>query len=198
MAAPGSYQVSLSMSVNSVLTELVPPQPFKTVALDNTTLPAKDRRELVTFQTKAAELYRIVQGTINATDDLARRLEYIRQALHNTPGAPKSLIEKARAMQKELQPILIAFNGDQTIRRRNENPPTSLSSRLRTLAYTHRNSTADMTQTEKDAYQIISEEFTPWYQKVKKLIEVDLKELEASLEDIKAPWTPGRLPVWGK
>jgi photosystem II stability/assembly factor-like uncharacterized protein len=196
LAAPGNYKVSMAISVNGALTELVPPQEFKTVALDNNTLPAKDRMELVTFQTKAAELYRVVQGTMNAANDLAERIEYIRQALHNTPVAQHDLIEKAKSMKAELEPILIAFNGDHTISRRNENPPTSLSSRLRTMAYTHRRSTSDMTQTEKDAYKIVEEEFSPFYNKLKKLIEVDLAELEKSLEEVKAPWTPGRLPKW--
>jgi len=64
------------------------------------------------------------------------------------------------------------------------------------MAFTHRRSTAEITQTEKDAYKIVKEEFTPLYAKLKKLLAVDVKELEKSLEEIKAPWTPGRLPVW--
>ena len=133
---------------------------------------------------------------MNAANDLSERIAYVRQALHNTPGAPLELVEKAKAMQTELDPILIDFFGDRTISSRNENPPTSLSSRLRTLAYTHSGSTADVTQTERDAYTIIKDEFTPLYTKLKKLMEVDLVELENSLEEIKAPWTPGRLPKW--
>ena len=196
LLAPGTYKVSLSQSVNGDLTELVQPQEFKTVALDNSSLPVSDRSILVTFQTKAAELYRVVQGTMNAANDLKKRFEHIKQAIHNTPNAPAELMQREKAMEADLNSILIIFNGDRTISRRNENPPTSLSSRLRTMAYTHRRSTSEITQTEKDAYQIIKEEFTPLYGKLKKLVEKDLKELEKSLEEIKAPWTPGRLPVW--
>jgi len=196
MAAPGNYKVAMAMSVNGMLTELVPPQEFKTMALDNTSLPVQDRIALISFQTEAAELYRVVQGTMNAANDLSERIAYIRQALHNTPGAPIALIDRAKSMKAELDPILIDFFGDRTISRRNENPPTSLSSRLRTMAYTHRRSTSDATQTEKDAYEIVKQEFTPLYAKLKKLIEVDLVELENSLEEVKAPWTPGRLPKW--
>jgi len=196
MASPGTYNVSMAISVNGELTELVEPQEFKTVALDNTTLPAKDKQALVTFQAEAAELYRVVQGTIDAAEDLAKRIEYIKQALLATTGIEPELMNKAKNMEAQLDTVLIAFNGDRTISQRNENPPTSLSSRLRTMAYTHRRSTSDVTQTEKDAYDIIKEEFTPLYSKLKKLIEVDLKELEWSMEEMKAPWTPGRLPKW--
>ncbi len=198
MAAPGTYNVSMSLSVNGKLSELVPPQEFKTVALDNTTLPAKDRMALVTFQAESAELYRIVQGTINAANDLDERIQYLKQALHQTPEASAELMTRAKSIETELGEILIIFNGDRTIRRRNENPPTSLSSRLRTLAYTHYGSTSDITQTEKDAYSIIKEEFTPLYQKLKKLMEVDVPALENDMEKVKAPWTPGRLPEWNE
>jgi hypothetical protein len=105
-------------------------------------------------------------------------------------------MDKIRKMETELSEILIAFNGDRTISRRNENPPTSLSRRLRTLIYTHSRSTADVTQTERDAYHIIEEEFTPLYNRVKNLIEIDLKELESAMEAARVPWTPGRLPKW--
>ncbi|OQX87439.1 glycosyl hydrolase [candidate division KSB1 bacterium 4484_87] len=198
LAAPGQYKVSLSISVNGKLTELVPPQNFKTVALDNTTLPAKDRMDLVAFGTKAAELYRIVQGTISATQELAERIEYIKQAIHNTPVPDAQHMAEARALKASVDSLLIKFTGDRTISRRSENPPTSLSSRLWTMAYRHRRSTSDITTTEKDAYKIIKEEFTPLYQKVKEIYEISLPALEKKLEKIKAPWTPGRLPVWGE
>ena len=151
---------------------------------------------LVTFQTEAAELYRIVQGTIQTASDLSTRIAYIKQALHTTPAAPHELMEKALAMEKELREILIAFNGDRTISRRNENPPTSLSRRLRTVSRTHSRSTSDITQTERDAYKIIEEEFTPLYNRLKKMIELDIKQLESDMEEAGVPWTPGRLPKW--
>ena len=196
MIAPGTYQVSMALSGNGVLTELVPPQQFKTMPLDNTTLPARDKQALVTFQAEAAELYRVIQGTIDAAEDLAKRIQFIKQALHGTPDAASDLVKKARTMEAELDAMLITFNGDRTISRRSENPPTSLSSRLRTMAYTHRGSTSEITQTEKDAYDILKDEFTPLYKKLKNMIEVDLVELEKGLEAVKAPWTPGRLPKW--
>ena len=196
MAAPGNYKVSITLSENGTLKELVAPTEFKTVALDNTTLPAKDRRVLLTFQTEAAELLRVVRGTMNAASELAKRLEHIKQAIHNSPQGTPELMGKAKSLEAELASIQIAFNGDRTIRRRNENPPTSISSRLWTMAYTHRRSTAEITQTEKDAYEIIKAEFSPLYKKLKTLIEVDIVALEKALEQINAPWTPGRLPVW--
>ncbi|HDL17516.1 MAG TPA: glycosyl hydrolase [Bacteroidetes bacterium] len=196
LVLPGKYTVSLSQSVNGVLTELVPPQQFNVVPLQNTALPAANRKELVAFQKKAAELYRVVQGTDNAASELATRIQYIRQALLNTPSAPPGLDEKAKAMESELNTIFIKLNGDRTISKHSENPPTSISSRLRTMAFMHSRSTSELTQTEKDAYEIVKAEFTPLYAQIKKMLAVDVVALEKQMEKAKAPWTPGRLPEW--
>ena len=198
LVMPGTYTVAVSQCVRGEMTGLVPATPFKVVPLHNTTLPAPDREALFAFQQKAAELYRVVDGCISAAGDLKERIAYIRQASHATPGAPADIMKKAKKLEDELGAMLIAFNGDRTISRRNENPPTSISGRLRTMAYTHFSSLSEITQTEKDAYRIVKEEFAQYYDRLKEMIEVDAVALEEALEAAKAPWTPGRLPVFEK
>jgi len=56
-------------------------------------------------------------------------------------------------------------------------------------------STSEPTQTAKQAYSIIAEEFVPELDKLRKL-DTDLIEIENNLEAVKAPWTPGRIPDW--
>ena len=48
----------------------------------------------------------------------------------------------------------------------------------------------------RDNYDRIVEKFDPVYAKVKALMEVDIKAIEAELEKYGAPYTPGRLPDW--
>jgi hypothetical protein len=196
MVMPGTYMVSLSQIVNGESVQLTEPQPFQAVVLDLATLPAQDRQALVTFQLEAAELARVVQGTIRAANELNTRIQHLKQAIHRTPAADNSLMEHARSMESKLREIRIALEGDPAIRRRNENPPTSISSRLRTLAYTHSRSTSPVTQTEKDACTILKEAFHPLYQQLRSLMEKDLPLLEKNLEEARGPWTPGRLPIW--
>ena len=59
-------------------------------------------------------------------------------------------------------------------------------------------STSAPTQTQRNAYEIVAEEFSPILQSVKKLSEEDVKEIEKKLEEIGAPYTPGRVPEWKK
>jgi hypothetical protein len=57
-------------------------------------------------------------------------------------------------------------------------------------------STSKPTQTVQDAYDIANAEFTTELQKLRALVEVDLKNLEQAAEAAGAPWTSGRVPEW--
>jgi hypothetical protein len=58
--------------------------------------------------------------------------------------------------------------------------------------------TSAPTQTQRDSYKTASEEFEPLLDHIKRLLEVDLKNLESDMERHAAPWTPGRVPGWNK
>ena len=198
LALPGNYSVKMGKCVDGIYTELAGPQNFKAVVLENTTLPAKDRKAMVEFQKKAGELSRAVQGVMRAANDLAQRIDLIKEALHQTPSAPSELMNKARAIEGQTNEIIRALRGDRTISRRYGNQPPSISGRVNTVAWSLWRSTSAPTQTMKEQYKIAAEEFEPQVAKLKKLIEVDLKKLEESMEKAGAPWTPGRIPKWKK
>ncbi|MFO7979278.1 MAG: hypothetical protein R6V00_00410 [Candidatus Aminicenantes bacterium] len=40
------------------------------------------------------------------------------------------------------------------------------------------------------------DEFSPIYQQLKTIIEQDVKNIEQKLDEMGAPYTPGRLPDW--
>ena len=122
----------------------------------------------------------------------------IKQALINTPDAPNELMVKADGLSIKLQDIWLKFNRDSDHPSVEETPPSpvTFNERLGTLAYTHFRSTSGITQNERNAYDILMEEFPPVLNQIKKLYNEDLKSLEAELEKYNAPWTPGRIPDW--
>jgi len=189
---PGNYQVSLSKSVRGEVTELAGPVEFKVVPLNNTAIPVTNarRKEIVDFQKKAAVLSAKVQGTLFAVNEYVNHVESIRQVLFNTPGSDVELMNRANGLKKELDAILMVFNGDRTISSRSENPPTGLMTRVRGMSSRSFN---NLTQTSIDAYDIVQEEFGPVHATAKK-INSDLKTLESDLESAGIPWTPGRFP----
>jgi hypothetical protein len=64
---------------------------------------------------------------------------------------------------------------------------------LNAILETHWQSTSGVTQTQKDNYAILLDEFSPLLEESKK-INSEMKILEKTLEELHAPWTPGRIP----
>ena len=48
----------------------------------------------------------------------------------------------------------------------------------------------------EDNYTIAAEEFSGQLAKLRKVVDVDLRDLEKQMEAAGAPLTPGRLPEW--
>ncbi len=111
LVMPGKYKVGLEQSLNGVVSKLADPVEFNVVELKNTTLPAPDRKELVEFQTKVAELARNMEGTTNFAGELTKQTETILQTLYQWSGATAELIEKTKKVRKELDDINFLFSG---------------------------------------------------------------------------------------
>jgi len=94
--------------------------------------------------------------------------------------------------------ILWKFNGQRPKASREENRPAppSINERLRSIVWIHYRSTGGITQTQRDQFDILKEEFPPVLEALKVIYETSLPEIERELEEIGAPYTPGRIPVW--
>lgn len=121
----GKYKVSMSMYAKGEIKKLVSSLEFIVKPLDNTTLPAPDRKALVDFRRKVSEITRVMIGAINFNEELIEKVNYLKQAIISTPLASNELL----------------------------------------------------------------------IEKLKKIATVDIKNLEGKLEEVKAPWTLGRIPV---
>jgi hypothetical protein len=200
MVMPGKYFVSLSQFVRGEITELVGPTPFEAVVLNNTTLPAKDREELVTFQKKVSELTRAMEGARRQASELVNMTRTIRQTLQQMPDASPALVQKVVDLEMELDEILWTFQGQQPKASDEENWPAQLplNDRLSSILAPHWSSTSAVTQTQKDVYAILMEEFPPLLETIRRINDVDMRAVEAELNQLGAPWTPGRVPEWNR
>lgn len=152
---------------------------------------------MVAFQKKAAELAKTTYGAQRVVEDLVKRTESIKQALNNTASAPFSLLTKANQISDELDKILITIRGiEGRGASAEENPPApvTLNSRLSTMLFTSYSTTTNLTKNQKVAYETLYDEIQPIIDKLKKIIDVDLKAIESEMDKLNVPWTPGRIP----
>jgi photosystem II stability/assembly factor-like uncharacterized protein len=198
LAMPGTYKVTLAKRVGGVTTDVAGPVTFTVTAEGVQQMVPTDRAALVEFQRKVARLQGAVNGALEVATSTDQRLNVIKRALEETPGANiEKLRETVRGLEPRLDAILLALRGDNVARSHNEPSMTiGISERVGTIAGEMRLSTARPTQTQMDSYKVAAEEFAPVLEKLRALVTVDLANLEKQLEAIGAPHTPGRIPDW--
>jgi len=200
LVMPGKYSVTLSQVAGGEENFLAGPEEFVARPLNNTTLPAEDREQLVAFQNEVSELSRTVRGTQRLADDLLKNIQYIKQAIINTPMATPEMMNKASEIETQLKEIQWKFSGQRPKASREENwpAPPSINERLNTITGSHWRSTSAVTQTEYEQFTILEEELPSVIEDLRIIAEQDLKQLQEQLDQVGAPWTPGRIPEMKK
>jgi photosystem II stability/assembly factor-like uncharacterized protein len=196
LAAPGTYKVTLAKRVDGKVTPLSEVRSFEAAPLASATLPVKDRQALLAFERKTARLQRAVMGAVRSADEARNRLDNLKKALLDTPGADPRLGEEARALEGRLRDLQQSLSGDPVKGARNEPVPPSVQDRVQQVVGGHWTATSDATQTHRRNYEIAASQFAPVLERLRALVEGDLKRLEEKAEAAGAPWTPGRVPQW--
>ncbi|HSB60733.1 MAG TPA: glycosyl hydrolase, partial [Vicinamibacteria bacterium] len=196
LVVPGAYTVSFAGRVDGVPAPFGSPQRFEVAPLSLASLPAPDRGELLGFQKKTARLQRAVLGAIEAAQEAQDRLKHVKKALLDTPAADPKLEADARAIEGRLDDVLVALRGDEVMRARNEPVPLAIADRVAAIVTGQWTSTSGITGTNREAYRIAAEAFAGELEKLRALVEGDLRGLAEAMESAGAPWTPGRVPAW--
>lgn len=198
LAAPGTYKVSIAKRVDGVTTSLGEPQSFSTAPLMQGSLPAPDFAAMQDFQRKTSNLQRAALGAADAADDAINDLNVLKKAIEDAPAADIKLRDETDTLLNQIKDLQIALNGDPVRRRAQEPDPPSLVERVQQVAQGHWTTTAAPTGTQKQNYEKVASEFGDVLEKLRKLIDTDLKNLEDRAEAAGAPHTPGRVPKWSK
>lgn len=198
MAEPGNYFVSMAISEKGAIKELAKPQKFAVKALNNTSLPAPNRKELADFQKMLAEKIKAAQAAVSYTRELKANVLTAKQTIVDLPTANPELMKTIQQLESEINNILYAFEGPEADASFEEIPPHELAvlPRMSYLMRAHSNSTSAIMQTERDQLAIIEEIVPVLINKINKLAQEDYTKVIKQLESSKAPWTPGRLPQW--
>ncbi|MFM8394123.1 MAG: glycosyl hydrolase, partial [Acidobacteriota bacterium] len=174
LVMPGKFTVSLSTRVNGEWKTIGQPRSFEISTLGTLSLSPADRQKLFTFQQKAQRLQRAVVGANGLAGETRGAIVAARRALQETPGAAETLLKEAALLEKRIDGVLKALNGDRTLAARYENPPPSITSRVGTVTASLRMANARPTQTQISQYEIAAAEFQIVLRDLRRLVEVDL------------------------
>jgi hypothetical protein len=195
-AMPGNYQVFLSKSVNGKEHKLTDAVSFTAKVIGNATLPAENHAALVAFQKRVRELNRAVSGASSVIRNVGDKIRHFRVALKSVTTDTTEILAEIIELEAKVSEIQRKLFGDRMLSRLDIDAEPGLYSRLNGVIYDQWRSLSAPTQSQKDAFQIVADEFPPILDAIKKIVEEDVRKIEMKLEEIGAPYTPGRLPVW--
>jgi photosystem II stability/assembly factor-like uncharacterized protein len=191
---PGKYRVYLSKSAGGTVTRLTETASFAARPLGNVTLPAADRSELASFQRRVAGLSRDANAAAAVVRDLGERTRHFRAALKRLTSGDAGLAAEIRMLETKLAESRIKLYGDRRLVELDRDAEPGLLERINEVAYSHWRSTAAPTKSQRSGYDIVAEALQPLLQELRKIVEIDVKKIEKTLEDLGAAATPGRLP----
>ena len=188
---PGTYSVDMSILKAGTTTKVVEAKSFNIVALNNTVMPADDRKAKVEFQRKVSMLQAEISEYSRKLSEISNKMPYIAEAVKKVEQPIDKISKMVWDVKETIKDINLKFYGDNVKRRLDIQTYLSPSSRLGAVAYYQKYSTAAPTKTHMDSYEIAKEEFEPIKVLVNKL-KSEMKMLEKILKESGAPYTPGR------
>ncbi|MBN2637911.1 MAG: hypothetical protein JXR65_02340 [Bacteroidales bacterium] len=196
LALPGKYTIALSLYHNGISKPLGEPVNFEAKVLNNTTLPAEDRMALTAFFDNLSDLWRTMSGAERYLNSLYTRTSYVQQAIQITDGSTLDMKNNAQSIKDELEEITYLLDGTPAKASFEEVPPEAmpLSNRINEAVFASWESTSAPTATQKMNYEIVKNALPDLLARLQKAND-GLKELEKQLDNLKAPYTPGRFPL---
>jgi photosystem II stability/assembly factor-like uncharacterized protein len=192
LVAPGRYTVDMALLKEGQTQALAGPVTFEVKALDNVEMPADNRAEKVAFQRDLALLQADFGIAQRLLSESRNKLRYIKAAIKRSEQPLGTLSSEVTRIENELDAVQLAMYGDPVKRRLDIDQPPSPASRLGSIGYEQKYSTATPTQTHRDSYTIAKGQVKTIKKQMENLFNSDIKTLEQQLIQSGAPYTPGR------
>lgn len=191
MVLPGTYSVQLSKSISGEMTTLSEPVEFEVKSLNNRTLPPSDPEEMLAYHKELSRLSKTANSAMNAYNELNDRLEYYKAASRITTS--ERLNSMISEMEEELEEVHKVMFGDRNKSRLEIDQAPSLNNRINVAIDAGMSSQTDPTQTSKMVKEIAETQLKPVIDSLKEMLNSTVPEIDAELNRLGAPWTPGRI-----
>lgn len=194
LAIQGTYFLNVYSYVRGDIDTLAANKPFNLVPLNLNTLPSENLKELAEFLDEVTDIYRKSTFVQQELKESILKVKNLKQVANSTPGVHLKLYKEIEIVERKLADIDWTFKGQKPEASSEERipQPVPINDRLYFLAYTHYNSTAPITQAERDALKILKNIIPSILNDVKDIRDIKIKEIEKELDKIGAGWTPGR------
>ncbi len=194
LVLPGQYYVDVDQYVRGKLTSLTKNHSFNVKLLENSTLPTAKMNELNEFLNQSSETYRKVISVKKRLDNLIKEVVSMKFAVLQSNKTGLDLYKNLEKTEGELKDIEWLFHRKKAKASEEERTPqpVPLNDRIYFLAYSHFNSTAPVTEQEKDAMRIINKEIPKLLSKINLIENEKIKPIKQKLDKLGVRWTPGR------
>lgn len=193
LALPGEYSVTMFMSENGNISPLAGPKQFTMNWLNNNTLVAENKAELLAFQRDAEEINRKIQGLNNYVNNLGDKVDALKAAARNTPGVSLATLDSLRAIEVEMAQIEIAIHGDKSLAKRDFETPPSLMDRLGSITWNSFRTTGAPTGSQRTEMNIAKDEYAEIRAQVKTVSD-KVDALQETITKAGAPFLADELP----
>ena len=192
MAPPGSYTVTLSKRVDGVVTQLAEPVPFEVVRVFPGSLAGTPPVETAVYMAQVSELRRALTAADEALKNGFDRLAKLEEALKRSTTIPGTFDTELEALKQKLYDVDFELAGNRTIAEFGHPRTPNVSRRLMVAGFSDGQSDYGPTATHRRQLEIAETEFSGILSELRQLLEIDLPELEARMDDARVPWSPGR------
>ncbi|TND07956.1 MAG: glycosyl hydrolase BNR repeat-containing protein [Bacteroidetes bacterium] len=192
LAIPGRYTATLMKVENGVTEKIAEPVSFNFKTLGNSSLPV-NQAQLSQFNKDLGEFRRTVLGTSSYLGELKDRMKYIKKAVVNLSPEQAQLVKEIRSIESTIATLEQKFNGDGSVAKREYETLPGLTGLVENIVGNLWLTSAQQTGTYETKLADAKKAFGPVYGEVKALKE-RVEALEKTLDNNKAPYTPGRFP----
>lgn len=194
LALPGKYLaqlVKVDFGKVDTLTEKVS---FELITLNNSTLIV-NKKELDAFNKDLAEFRRIVLGINEYCKEVKERIRYVKAAVNQISTVSEDIISEVKETESLLQRLDLALNGDKSLAKREFETLPGLLGKVEGIVGNLWSTSAQQTKSYVERLSQSKITFRKIYDDAKQL-KSKIESLESKLESRKAPYTPGRFPVY--
>jgi hypothetical protein len=197
IAVPGKYTVEVSQMVDGNVTEVIPKTEFEIEPITFGDTTEISREAILEFSKQVLKLANAVSAATQQATEASEQLAAIEALTKSAAEVDPSLWKEIRALQVRLLDVQEKFSGDPTRPKRQEDAMPGLQSRLANAMMGAMGSTTGPTGTHRRQFEIAGEEFDAVMVELNQLLDTDVPALLKRLDEMGAPWTPGRaIPKW--